>query len=146
MGQTAIWSFADIYLNKSVGRSVREMLEALEDPEKSGKYKTINTITPLLVPIAGIDHLVGAVDNVWRRVPSGTFFEQMTDQFKKRVPWMSKELLPSIGFFGEENYRNGFIMGMLGYREGDPNAELAQELYANDVFMAGASAPTTVAG
>jgi len=133
LAQTAVWSFADIYLNKSVGRSLREMMQALEEPGTSGKYKTISTLTPLLVPIAGMDHIVGAVDNIYRRVPTGTFFDQMKNEFKKRIPYLSKELFPSVGYFGEDKKRNGFGLGMLAYREGEPNAEVAAELYANDV-------------
>lgn len=134
LAQVAIWSFTDIYLNKSVGRSVREMMGALEEPATKGKRKTLNMLTPLLVPIAGMDHVVGMVDDLYRRIPAGSFFENMMDQFKKRVPWVSKDLFPQIGYFGEERHRNGgFIMGMLAYREGDPNAEVANELFANDV-------------
>lgn len=134
LGQVAIWSFTDIYLNKSVGRSVREMMGAMEEPGTKGKRKTINMMTPLLVPIAGMDHLVGAVDDVYRRVPAGSFFEQMQGEFKKRIPWYSKEMLPQIGYFGEERHKNGgFLLGMLGYREGDPNTEVAYELFANNV-------------
>ncbi len=76
LAQTAIFSFVDIYLNKSVGRSFREMMDALQDPATSGKYKTVSMLTPLLVPVAGMSHVVGAVDDVYRRVPSGTFFDQ----------------------------------------------------------------------
>jgi len=147
LGQVAVWSFTDIYLNKSVGRSVREMMGALEEPSTKGKRKTLNMMTPLLVPIAGMDHLVGAVDDVYRRVPAGTFFEQMQGELQKRIPWYSKEMLPQIGYFGEERHKNGgFLLGMLGYREGDPNTEVAYELFANNVPVRRPNRHLTVAG
>jgi hypothetical protein len=133
LGQTAIWSFVDMYLNKSVGRSLREMMEAIDKPETAGKYKTMRTITPLMVPIAGLGHVVSGVDPYYRRVPAGTFFQQMQGEFKKRIPWMSRELYPSRGFFGEPSPKHGFLLGALAYREGDPNAEVAHELFINDV-------------
>ena len=134
LAQVAVWSFSDIYLNKSVGRSVREMMGALEEPGTKGKRKTLNMMTPLLVPIAGMDHVVGAVDDVYRRVPTGSFFEQMQGEFQKRIPWYSKEMFPQVGYFGEDRHKNGgFLLGMLGYREGDPNVEVASELFANNV-------------
>ena len=147
LAQTAIWSFTDIYLNKSVGQSVREMMGALEDPATKGKRKTLNMVTPLLVPIAGLDHVVGAVDDKYRRVPAGTFFEQMMGEFQKRIPWYSKEMFPQVGYFGEDRHRNGgFLLGMLGYREGDPNAEVASELFANDVPVRRPNRHLTIAG
>jgi len=146
LGETAIWSFVDMYLNKSVGRSMRELMEAIDKPETAGKYKTMRTITPLMVPVAGMGHVVSAVDPTWRRVPAGTFFEQMQGEFQKRVPWMSRELYPRRGFFGEPQVKHGFLLGALSYREGDPNAEVAHELFVNDVPLRMPSRHLTING
>jgi len=146
MATTALWTWVDIHLNKSVGRSVRELLAAIENPNVKGKRKSISMMTPLMVPIAGMDHVVGAVDPVWRRVPSGTYWNETMDQWKKRVPGMSRDLFPSIGFFGEEQVRYGGGLGMLGYMESDPNAVAAHEIFKNDVNIRYPNQWITLAG
>ena len=64
LSQIAIWSFTDIYLNKSVGRSVREMMGALEEPATKGKRKSLNMVTPLLVPIEILSYLSRPVTGI----------------------------------------------------------------------------------
>jgi len=146
LAQMSAWSFADIYVNKSIGRSIREFMDAIDNPETKSKSKTINLMTQLLVPVAGMDHAVKAVDPLYRRVPAGTFYTQMIDQFKKRVPWLSMDLPAQTGFFGEKLKYGGFMAGMLRYRKGTKYYAVAEEMMANNVAATMPNRHMTIAG
>ena len=124
------WTFADITLNKAVGQSTRELLEAINDPKTSGKYKTLRTLTPFFTPGFGTGLLTRAVDPERKRVPSGSFLEELIGNIQANMPGLSDNLPPAIGFFGEHKPEYSLLDGF-SWSPTDENADLFVELYRN---------------
>lgn len=126
----AAWTFADITLNKSVGQSMRELLEAINDPKSAGKYKSLNVVTPFFTPGFGTGLIRRTGDPERRRVASGTFMEELWGNIQNNLPGLSDNLPPAIGYFGESKPHYSLLDGF-SWSPTDENADLFLELYRN---------------
>lgn len=125
------WMFADVTLNKSVGRGLRELFEALEDPSIHGKHKITSTIPNFFLPW-GAKHTRRIADPDRRRIPEGTILEELLATVKNNLPGLSDDLPPQIGYFGEKKPPYG-VGDLISYSPSDKNSEIWAALYANEI-------------
>lgn len=130
MAGGAAWVFADITLNKSVGQSARELLQAIDDPKTAGKYKSLRTLTPFFTPGFGTGLVRRAVDSERRRTPSGGFMDELVSNVYNNMPGMSDRLPPAIGFFGEKKPDYSLMDGF-SWSPTNAHADIFMELYQN---------------
>lgn len=128
---TSAWTFADVWLNKSIGRGMMELLEALDDPAVYGQAKGVSVIAPVFQG-AGTAHVRRQIDPTRRRLPESGMMTELIDTIRDQLPGLSEHLPPAIGYFGEErppySLMDGFSMSPV-----DPNAGIFEEMFVNGI-------------
>lgn len=130
----ALWTFVESTLNTSIGRNIRELVEALDDPAKYGERKTVKTITPLF-QVWGQSMGRRMVDSTRRRKPEGVdAFEDMMFAIKDNTPGLSDDLPPNVGLFGEERPEYG-MSDLFNWAPNSPESDLWELLFRNNINL-----------
>jgi hypothetical protein len=113
-----------------------EFLKALENPGRFGKQKVIDTAAPLgQTALAHVRRGTGPIpggDPMRRRMPEGSFYQELIDKVTDNLPGLSDDLPPAVGFFGEVKPEYSLLDGFSMSPVHD-QAKIFQELYLNGI-------------